>query len=350
MRAKKLEAITVCSCRSANESINNILYNLAFSPKIRYIDVSNNSATNLADFVDNIGKILSISGSIEHLVLSNNLGLYEYLSLDFYKALGENSTLQSLCLDNAVITGSSSSSQNLGRAIAINAYKKGALKHLYLDNIFHANLDPIFFESMYYTNKIIEEWYGDNSKAAKMGGEDLHKVYANNIETLDISGAKLSKLNFLYEKYEKQQAQKMPSQRMLFTEFPNLKHLNLSRTLPSKGFFEMLKALYNLGIYEKQAGEGESREVTCKLETLDLSNNKLNKVHAKVFKDSLCKMTTLKKLLLNVNKLGVSGAYAVNSALKQLTGLQVLDLYANLIDVDGARDLAKVIESNTSLE
>lgn len=73
-----------------------VIYNLAFSPKIRLIDLAG-STVNIADVAEAIYKLIKISGAIEVLNL-NNTGLQALLTSDFYQALGENKTLRSINL------------------------------------------------------------------------------------------------------------------------------------------------------------------------------------------------------------------------------------------------------------
>jgi hypothetical protein len=52
------------------KSVNSIIYNLAFSPKIRLIDLDGMKGTD-ADTAEALYKLLNISGSIEKLNLNN---------------------------------------------------------------------------------------------------------------------------------------------------------------------------------------------------------------------------------------------------------------------------------------
>ena len=72
-----------------------------------------------------IYKLIKISGAIETLIFKNT-GVQRYLTEDFYKALGENKTLTYINLDNS----SSQDPSLLGKAVAMNAYKNGALTSL----------------------------------------------------------------------------------------------------------------------------------------------------------------------------------------------------------------------------
>ena len=82
-----------------------ILYNLAFSPKIRHIDMTDNLSSNNAETAESLYKLIKISGSIQNLLFGGtNIGLT--LTSEFYKALGENKTLEHLNLDIRVGTTS----------------------------------------------------------------------------------------------------------------------------------------------------------------------------------------------------------------------------------------------------
>jgi len=99
MRAKKLEVLKFHNNPSISNGADSIIYNLAFSPKIRHIDMSHiNSST--AQTAEAIYKLLKISGAIESLNLAHS-GVFRYLTEDFYTALGENKTLQYLNMDNS---------------------------------------------------------------------------------------------------------------------------------------------------------------------------------------------------------------------------------------------------------
>lgn len=94
MRAKQLEVLKIKKNPAVGARISQVLYNLAFSPQIRYIDISHIPAEN-ATTAESIFKLISISGAIEYLNISYT-GLRRYLTSDFYKALGESKTLKYL--------------------------------------------------------------------------------------------------------------------------------------------------------------------------------------------------------------------------------------------------------------
>ena len=75
-----------------------IFYNLAFSPKIKHIDITGNTSSNNAQTAESIYKLLKISGSIQNLLLGRT-NIMMTLTEDFMKAMGESKTLEYLNLD-----------------------------------------------------------------------------------------------------------------------------------------------------------------------------------------------------------------------------------------------------------
>jgi ubiquitin-protein ligase len=189
MRTKKIENITVLENTTGN-SITNILYNLSFAPRLTFLDASGNIPSNFADFVENMGKMININASLEYLILDGVTGLVNNLSLDFFKYLAENQSLKALSLNNSKNSVVSYTIINyMAQSLALNAFKKGGLVELHLGNgiIGDFNMLNNFFNSMYYSNKLHEEWYGDSTKASKMGGDDITCHYKSNLKILNIS-------------------------------------------------------------------------------------------------------------------------------------------------------------------
>lgn len=124
MRAKSLEVFKAPGNPSIGLGANSIIYNLAFSPKIRHIDLSGLTGTN-ADTAEAIQKLVSISGALETLILTNS-SVVPSLPVSFYIALGENKTLR--YLDLSLESYVKCNFRDLGKAIAMNAKKNGSLK------------------------------------------------------------------------------------------------------------------------------------------------------------------------------------------------------------------------------
>eukprot|EP00824_Muranothrix_gubernata_P024053 TRINITY_DN67_c0_g1_i1.p1 TRINITY_DN67_c0_g1~~TRINITY_DN67_c0_g1_i1.p1 ORF type:complete len:995 (-),score=204.69 TRINITY_DN67_c0_g1_i1:1224-3914(-) len=120
MRAKQLEILKLANNPNLNTVVSNIVYNLAFSPKINYLDISDiNLSAKTTESEEAIFKLLTISGSLETLLMKNT-NINNYFRLEFYKALGENKTLKCLIIDGSTINNAS----NLGKAISMNKKKE----------------------------------------------------------------------------------------------------------------------------------------------------------------------------------------------------------------------------------
>jgi hypothetical protein len=132
MRAKQLEMIKLAKNPVMGKSVNTVIYNLAFSPKIKYIDLEGMKGTD-ADTAEALYKLLNISGSIETLNLRHS-SVNSQLREDFYKAIGQNKTLKYL---NVSLENENCSNFGLmGKAVAMNAKLKGCLKGLVMNNWF----------------------------------------------------------------------------------------------------------------------------------------------------------------------------------------------------------------------
>ena len=80
-------------------AVSTCIYNLAFSPKIRHINLADLGSAD-ATVAEALYKLLKISGAVETLNLKNT-GVQAHLAQEFYLALGENKTLKYLNLDSA---------------------------------------------------------------------------------------------------------------------------------------------------------------------------------------------------------------------------------------------------------
>lgn len=134
MRAKQLEILNIADNPNMANKVSTVLYNLAFSPKIRHINVQNLGKSN-ADMAEAAMKLIKISGAIETLNLRHT-GIEKYLTADFFLALGENKTLKYLNLDADSSMSSSGNVTKLAKSVAMNAYRNGSLEALCVGNWF----------------------------------------------------------------------------------------------------------------------------------------------------------------------------------------------------------------------
>ena len=113
-------------------------------------------------------------------------GVSSFLTLDFMKALGENKTLTYLNLDENGAVASDPQLQ-IGRAIAMNAYKNGSLLGVSLRNwvASYGNAE-ILFNHMLISDQDHEYWYGDRKAGDAMQKEQLEKKMHFGLQFLDL--------------------------------------------------------------------------------------------------------------------------------------------------------------------
>mmetsp|Transcript_42111 Transcript_42111/g.48856 ORF Transcript_42111/g.48856 Transcript_42111/m.48856 type:complete len:596 (+) Transcript_42111:1390-3177(+) len=189
MRAKMMEVLKLKNTPGLVNGISPMLYNLAFSPKIRFVDLSGCSVGGNANVIEALYKLIKISGSMEHLVL-NNCGNLSNMSHEFFVALGENKTLLSLQMDTSTKYTSDFASK-LGKACAMNAKKKGLLNTLSCKGGFDNSTFSYFVSSLYISEQDHEYMYGDSTSANKMSGEDLERKLHCNLIHLNIESSSI---------------------------------------------------------------------------------------------------------------------------------------------------------------
>lgn len=169
MRAKQLEIIKLRD----NTSLDcvQIIYNLAFSPKINHIDITNVGKANSTQTVEALFKLLKISGSIQTLLLGGT-SIATNITKDFCVALGENKSIEHINLDFPSTTSPALSLdkvQLIGAGCAMNKVKNGSLNYFSMVRSFrtHAVLEA-FLESFMVSEYDQEMWYGDAKVAKEM--------------------------------------------------------------------------------------------------------------------------------------------------------------------------------------
>lgn len=128
MRAKQLEILNLADNPSMANKVSAVIYNLAFSPKIRHINVSGLQSSN-SDMAEAVMKLIKISGAIEVLNLMHTK-VETHLTQDFFMALGENKTLKYLNMNTTQKITNTDLIGLLGKAVAMNAKRNGALEAL----------------------------------------------------------------------------------------------------------------------------------------------------------------------------------------------------------------------------
>lgn len=170
----------------SEKGLASIVYNLSFSPKLRYLNISKCGGVTATDLLESLYKLLRITGSLEVLDCSLISGLNLKLNREFFISLGENRTLHHLNLNNCGEL-SGINLDLLGKATAFNAKKGGQLTILNLrTNVSsYQNLRKLI-ESMQISNYDHECWFGDQNKANKMEGDDHKKIFYCQLQNLDV--------------------------------------------------------------------------------------------------------------------------------------------------------------------
>mmetsp|Transcript_27056 Transcript_27056/g.19500 ORF Transcript_27056/g.19500 Transcript_27056/m.19500 type:complete len:204 (+) Transcript_27056:2690-3301(+) len=201
MRAKKLEILKFKGNTGIGAGADSIIYNLAFSPKIRHIDMSDIASTT-SQTAEALYKLLKISGAIETLILSNS-GVFAFFTEDFYVALGENKTINYINLDHKSALPVAQV-RLLGKAIAMNAKRNGSLLGLSIKYWLstYSNL-AAFLGAMEVSDYDHELWYGDKKIAKEMTKEKLDKVFYSNLKYLNLEESKIGNNHFKLKEYQK---------------------------------------------------------------------------------------------------------------------------------------------------
>ena len=110
MKAKCLEKLYIPG-NKMTKGLSTILYNLAFQPSIKILDISNNKSCDLKETAISLFKLIKMSQTLETIIANNIPNFNGNLTNDFFNALGDNNNLLYLDL-----------SQN-GRISNINRFK-----------------------------------------------------------------------------------------------------------------------------------------------------------------------------------------------------------------------------------
>ena len=94
---------------------------------------------------------------------------------------------------------------------------------------------------------------------------------------------------------------------------------------------------------------GQNPVGACKIQSLNLSKNLLEKEGCKLLTSALAHNKSIVHLDLSKCNMGVSGVKTLSEALKTNSTLKSLNLYRNIVDVDGARSLGEAMKHNKVL-
>ena len=380
MKAKALEKLYI-SGNKANKGISNIVYNLAFQPSVKILDISDNGSCDKNETATSLYKFIKMSQSVETVIANNISGLNNCLTNDFFKTLGENNYLSYLDLSK---NGNFADIKQLSMAIGFNALKNGSLSYIDISNCIsdYNNLSN-FIKSMCISEAEHNEWYGFqfNPNIAKETPDYYKKTFYCNLQSLIIKGATLfCNTNYLLPananlenpiKILINQSKKLDT--LILNNCPvnqyfidciseairgpnNIEYLSLSNCsingevlkslIPC--FYESSERIIKIAqkIKKKKLDKKYSSNPNFHIKGLDLS---CNNILYGAF-NSLCKAIEINKTInyLNLfhNCLGVSGAERIGNVLKVNCNLIELDLGYNRIKNKGCESVINSIIEN----
>ena len=335
MRAKQMEILRLSQNPALSDAVPNIIYNLAFSPKVSLVDISDISLLNkAADAVESIYKLLTISGSLK-VLLMDRVGINNSFQLPFFKALGINKTLTAISMNGNVF----SNYEYLGKAIALNAKRSGSLEYFSAVEAMgsYANFRTMI-DNFWVSDYDNEMWYGDESEARKMHGEQKNRKFFFTLKQLTTGKNNMS-FGFHVSSLKHEPYDKYPNIIKFLCENKSLQTINLEECYLNRYDGEVLAA----GL--------KADKCFSSLKVLNLARNALRKEGAQALATALSEEgMALEHLDLSGNKIGVSGAKAMATMLTKNKVLKVLNLFSNMIDVDGARAMKEALKINSTLQ
>ena len=372
MKAKALVKLYI-SGNNMVKGLSNILYNLAFQPSIKIIDISSNSVCDKKETSISLHKFIKMSQTVDTIIANNINSLNKELSNDFYYALGDSNNLVYLDLGK---NGVFSNLADLGMALSFNALKNGSLS--YLDISFCGiNIDQFknFMQGLKVSENDHNKWYGYqfDTNILKDNPEYFNRKFHCNLETLVFNGNNLYEtINYLDPK----NANVENLMKTFITQSPKLNTLILCDNNFNKYFLdslaEALREKNNIKYlsFSNSKIDGEKfksllpifyaplpsqKELPKKKEEKDEIKDNKEKKGKKAHKKEIVERKTnpnlhLEELDLSNNSLGYSGIETLSNALKINTTIKKLNLFHNLFDVNGARRIGDVLKINKSLE
>jgi ubiquitin-protein ligase/Ran GTPase-activating protein (RanGAP) involved in mRNA processing and transport len=368
MKAKGLEKLYIAG-NNMVKGLSNILYNLAFQPSIKIIDISDNKVCDKKETSISLHKLIKMSQTVDTIIANNIANFNKELTNEFYYALGDSNNLTYLDLHN---NGIFSNVGNLGMSIGFNALKNGSLAYLDISNCgFNWDTFNNLIKGMKISENDHNKWYGFqfNSNIQKDTPEYFNKVFHCNLETFVFNGSNLySNINYLDPKNANvenlmktflSESKKLDtlilndnnfnkffldSMAEAFRAENNIKYLSVSNSrIDGEKFKSLLSGFYApLPVKPKDQKPKEEKEKKDK---------KDKKEHKKeIVERNPNPNFHIEELDLSSNQLGYSGIETLSNALKINKTIKKLNLFHNLFDVNGARRLGDIFKINTTLE
>jgi hypothetical protein len=218
--------------------------------------------------------------------------------------------------------------------------KNGVLRHLSMRNS-SSDIGRIqdFLSSFRVSEKQHEEWYGELKVANEMKHDQLVKKLYCGLQFLDLGGCRFGASSFKVKNFE------------VLNEpvWPEMVQFIAQAQLPVLDLRACRIASTNVELFT--CAIGKNPVAACQhLKVLNLANNSITRVGAKLLAPALEANQSIEFLDLSQNHLGVYGVTLIAKALQQNSTLKGLNLFKNTLDVDGARALRDMLKVNHSIE
>ena len=355
MKAKALEKLYI-SNNEMQKGLANILYNLAFQPSIKIINISNNSKADLKEVSTSLHKFIKMSQTVECIIANNIKDFNKQLTNEFYYSLGDNNSLVYLDLSS---NGAFSNINDLGKSISFNALKNGSLAYLDISkcDLYYNNFKE-FLKGMSVSENDHNKWYGFqfNSNIQKESKEYFELHFHCNLKTLVLTDNNIiCDINYLDPK----NANVENPIKTFLTNSKNLDTLILGNYNYNKFFLDAiadaLRSSNNLKYFSISNSQIDGEKFKSLLSSFyaPIPQQEKKEGEVKPQKEILERTPNLnfhiEELDLSNNKLGYSGIETLSNALKINKTIKCLNLFHNLFDVNGARRLEEVLKVNNSL-
>ena len=340
MKAKLLEKIYLNS-NQTQKALSSIIYNLSFQPKIKVIDISENTSCDKKETAIALYKLLKMSQTIEIIIAKGIPQLNGELTRDFFISLGDSTSLIYLDLSNS---SPIRMIDLLGQAIAFNALKKGVLKKLVLRGM---GISYMTLTSMIKGMEINEfdhfTSYGFqfNSNIKKDTQEYYAKQFFCNLELLDISNSIMKCSENINDIKQTHIVNHLST---LFSKNKHLEVFVLNNCECNAYFISML---------------ANALMKDNNIKYIDLSNNKIEgssfdnfikAFHLKDQPDVVNPHFHIEALDISKNKLGYYGIERLCKELLINKTIKYLNVFHNLFEVNGARRVQEMLAKTTTLE
>ena len=355
MKAKALEKLYISS-NEMQKGLANILYNLAFQPSIKIIDISNNSKADLKEVSTSLHKFIKMSQTVECIIANNIRDFNKQLTNEFYYSLGDTNCLNYLDLSG---NGPFSNINGLGMAVSFNALKNGSLVYLNISkcNLFYNEFKE-FLKGMSVSENDHNKWYGFqfNSEIQKDSKEYFESHFHCNLKTLVLTDNNiLCDVNYLDPK----NANVENPIKTFLSNSKNLDTLILGNFSYNKflldAIADALRSVNNLKYFSISNSQIDGEKFKSLLSSFYAPIPQQDKKDGEVkLRNEIVERTPnlnfhIEELDLSNNKLGYSGIETLSNALKINKTIKSLNLFHNLCDVNGARRLEEVLKVNSTL-